>query len=222
MPIAPKLVILDRDGVINQDSDNYIKSLDEWVPYPSAIDAIARLSRTGWTVAVATNQSGIARGYFDESVVDAIHTRLNALVEDAGGKIEQIVYCPHEPADNCQCRKPKAGLLETIRDRLGLADLARSWMVGDSLRDLQAGEAIGCRSALVRTGKGGDTEAKGEGLQHARVFDDLSAFVGWLIDDTQASDNLVASNAADDPGPVKEEDASLGADQIPPLSQPPA
>tara|TARA_B100000700_G_scaffold302064_1_gene371958 strand:- start:8910 stop:9578 length:669 start_codon:yes stop_codon:yes gene_type:complete len=221
MPIAPKLVILDRDGVINQDSDQYIKSLDEWEPYPSAIDAIARLSRNGWTVAVATNQSGVARGYFDERVVDAIHARLNALVEGAGGKIEQIVYCPHEPADNCHCRKPKAGLLETIRDRLGLADLARSWMVGDSLRDLQAGEAIGCRSALVRTGKGRDTEAKGEGLQHARVFDDLATFVGWLINDAQA-DSLDSSPPAGTPDATMDEGASLAATRTSPLNHPPA
>ncbi|SDG15664.1 D-alpha,beta-D-heptose 1,7-bisphosphate phosphatase [Onishia taeanensis] len=216
MPIAPKLVILDRDGVINQDSDQYIKSLDEWVPYPSAIDAIARLSRSGWTVAVATNQSGIGRGYFDESVVNAIHTRLNALVEDAGGKIEQIVYCPHEPADNCECRKPKSGLLETIRDRLGLSDLARSWMVGDSLRDLQAGEAIGCRSVLVRTGKGSDTEAKGDGLQDARIFDDLAAFVDWLINETQAPKGLAPSGVAGDLNAAINEDANLAAEQTPP------
>ncbi|WP_192035739.1 D-glycero-beta-D-manno-heptose 1,7-bisphosphate 7-phosphatase [Halomonas sp. YLGW01] len=189
MPIAPKLVILDRDGVINQDSDHYIKSLDEWTPYPSAIDAIARLSRDGWTVAVATNQSGIARGYFDDTVVDEIHAHLVALVEAAGGKIEQIVYCPHGPDDDCECRKPRSGLLATIRDRLGLAGLERGWMVGDSLRDLQAGEAIGCRSALVRTGKGRETEAKGEGLAQARVFDDLSAFVTWLIEDSVAVDD---------------------------------
>ncbi|WP_458525164.1 D-glycero-beta-D-manno-heptose 1,7-bisphosphate 7-phosphatase [Onishia taeanensis] len=197
MPIAPKLVILDRDGVINQDSDRYVKSLDEWIPYPSAIEAIARLSGAGWTVAVATNQSGIARGYFDEAVLDGIHTRLNALVEEAGGRIEQIVYCPHGPDDDCRCRKPKPGLLETIRDRLGLADLERSWMVGDSLRDLQAGEALGCRSVLVRTGKGADTEAKGEGLAKARVFDDLSAFVTWLIEtDHAASDKDTQASTA--------------------------
>ncbi|WP_136254745.1 D-glycero-beta-D-manno-heptose 1,7-bisphosphate 7-phosphatase [Onishia niordana] len=196
MPIAPKLVILDRDGVINQDSDQYIKSLDEWAPYPSAIDAIARLSRSGWTVAVATNQSGIGRGYFNESVVEEIHTRLNALVEHAGGKIEQIVYCPHDPADNCQCRKPKAGLLETIRDRLGLSDLARSWMVGDSLRDLQAGEVIGCRCVLVRTGKGSDTEAKNQGLENAMVFDDLAAFVAWLVSEDAAISSTTASSGA--------------------------
>lgn len=215
MPIAPKLVILDRDGVINQDSDRYVKSLDEWLPYPSAIEAIARLNRAGWTVAIATNQSGIARGYFDDSVVDDIHARLASLVEDAGGRIEQIVYCPHGPDDDCQCRKPKAGLLETIRDRLGLADLERSWMVGDSLRDLQAGEAIGCRSALVRTGKGRDTEAKGEGLQQARVFDDLSAFVEWLIVEGVSASGSSAEPASDDV-------ATRGSPETAPLSQPPA
>ena len=214
MPIAPKLVILDRDGVINQDSDRYVKSLDEWIPYASAIAAIARLSRAGWTVAVATNQSGIARGYFDASVVEAIHDRLVALVEEAGGRIEQIAYCPHGPDDDCQCRKPRAGLLETIRDRLELADVERSWMVGDSLRDLQAGEAVGCRSALVRTGKGAGTEAKGEGLEGARVFDDLAAFVTWLLDESVSADVTLMDTSAANDGAVQE--AAAAAPSTPP------
>jgi len=179
MPTSPQLIILDRDGVINQDSDAYIKSLDEWIPYPQAIDAIARLSRGGWTVAVATNQSGIARGYYDDATLKQMHDRLFELVHAAGGDIAHIAYCPHVPDDACDCRKPKAGLLEQIRQALQLVSLDGAWMVGDSRRDLQAGEAMGCRTVLVRTGKGSNTEAKG-GLGQAMVFDDLSAFVDWL------------------------------------------
>lgn len=181
MPQPSKLVILDRDGVINHDSDAYVKSLDEWIPYPTAIAAIARLSRAGWTVTVATNQSGIARDYYSESMLESMHHRLRELVHQAGGEIAHIAYCPHDPNDGCDCRKPLTGLLEQIRQALDLETLAGSWMVGDSLRDLQAGEPMGCRPVLVRTGKGRHTEAEGEGLARAMIFDDLAAFVDWLL-----------------------------------------
>ncbi len=185
MPDASRLVILDRDGVINHDSDAYIKTLQEWVPYPTAIEAIARLSQAGWTVAVATNQSGIARGYYDDITLAAMHSELRRLVEAAGGEISHIAYCPHGPDDGCDCRKPLPGLLEQVRKALRLDTLSGSWMVGDSLRDLQAGERMGCRSVLVRTGKGSRTEAKGVGLQQALVFDDLAAFTDWLLTQPQ-------------------------------------
>lgn len=181
MPSPDRLVILDRDGVINRDSDHYIKSLDEFVPYPAAIEAIARLCRAGWTVAVATNQSGIARGYYDEATLAAMHDELHRRVKAAGGEITHIAVCPHGPDEGCGCRKPRPGLLEEIRDALDMESLARSWMVGDSRRDLQAGEAVGCRLALVRTGKGRRTEAQEEGMGSARVFDDLAGFVDWLL-----------------------------------------
>ncbi|MCH4563171.1 D-glycero-beta-D-manno-heptose 1,7-bisphosphate 7-phosphatase [Halomonas sp. EGI 63088] len=182
MANPPKLVILDRDGVINRDSDSYVKSLDEWLPYPSAIAAIARLTRAGWTVAVATNQSGIARGFYDEATLAAMHEELGRRVAAAGGEIAHIAYCPHGPEDDCDCRKPLPGLLEQIRDALELESLLGSWMVGDSLRDLQAGEPLGCRPVLVRTGKGERTLANGKGLDDVLVFDDLAAFVDWLLD----------------------------------------
>ncbi|SFU50518.1 D-glycero-beta-D-manno-heptose 1,7-bisphosphate 7-phosphatase [Halomonas korlensis] len=178
-----KLVILDRDGVINRDSDDYIKSLEEWHPYPSAITAIARLSRAGWQVAIATNQSGIARGYYDEATLETIHAELKRQVRNAGGKVSHIAYCPHGPDDHCKCRKPLYGLLIQIREALGLESLEGSWIVGDSLRDLEAGESLGCRSALVRTGKGRRTEAKRIGLERAMVFEDLDGFVDWLLAD---------------------------------------
>ncbi|GHB02875.1 D-glycero-beta-D-manno-heptose 1,7-bisphosphate 7-phosphatase [Modicisalibacter luteus] len=174
-----KVVILDRDGVINEDSDEYIKSLDEWKPYPQAIEAIAHLARHGWTIAVATNQSGIARGYYDEEELARMHERLLALVREAGGDIARIAYCPHGPDDDCVCRKPRVGLLDEIQSALKLDSLEGTWLVGDSLRDLQAGKSKGCHSVLVRTGKGKRTEAKG-GLGEAQVFDDLAAFAYFL------------------------------------------
>lgn len=190
MNMAPKLVILDRDGVINQDSDDYVKSLDEWIPYPSSIAAIARLSQNGWQVAVATNQSGIARGYYDEATLSAMHQRMLSLVEDAGGHIDHIAYCPHVSEDGCHCRKPLPGLLEEIRDTLGLDSLEGSWMVGDSLRDLQAGNAAGCRPVLVRTGKGERTLIKHPELEEeidpTLILDDLAAFVDWLLGENTA------------------------------------
>ncbi|MCB8890637.1 D-glycero-beta-D-manno-heptose 1,7-bisphosphate 7-phosphatase [Vreelandella malpeensis] len=181
MPIsASRLVILDRDGVINQDSDHYVKSLEEWVAYPTSIAAIGELTRAGFTVAIATNQSGIGRGYFDEQTLEAMHDKLEQLVENAEGRIAHIAYCPHVPDDDCHCRKPLPGLLLEIQQALGLDTLEGSWMVGDSLRDLQAGEAVGCQSVLVKTGKGQRTLEKGQGLKNARVFDDLATFTDWL------------------------------------------
>lgn len=187
MPSAERLVILDRDGVINRDSDDYVKSIDEWIPYPTAILAIARLTRAGWTVAIATNQSGIARGYYDETALAEMHAALARLVHEASGEIAHIAWCPHGPDDGCDCRKPLPGLLVQIRDALGLESLAGSWMVGDSLRDLQAGDALGCHPVLVRTGKGERTLAKHPELAApgtgTRVFDDLEGFVDWLLEE---------------------------------------
>ncbi|GAB2728978.1 D-glycero-beta-D-manno-heptose 1,7-bisphosphate 7-phosphatase [Halomonas garicola] len=176
-----RLVILDRDGVINRDSDAYVKTLDEFVVYPQAVDAIARLTKAGYAVAVATNQSGIARGYFTSATLEQMHARLTEMVKNAGGRLDAIAYCPHGPDDGCDCRKPLPGLLYQVRDTLGLATLAGSWMVGDSLRDLQAGDAAGARPALVRTGKGKNTEAKGQHAEDTPAFDDLAAFVDWLL-----------------------------------------
>ena len=182
---SEKLVILDRDGVINHDSDDYIKSLDEWITYPTSISAIGRLSRAGYTIAIATNQSGIARGYYDATTLQAMHARLTELVAAEGGRIAVIAYCPHGPDDKCQCRKPLPGMLLQIQQRLGYDSLTGSWMVGDSLRDLQAGNAVGCHPILVRTGKGANTEVKGTGIEETQTFDDLAQFVDWLLQSNQ-------------------------------------
>jgi D-glycero-D-manno-heptose 1,7-bisphosphate phosphatase len=152
------LVILDRDGVINEDSDAYIRSLDDWQPIPGSIEAIAQLSRAGFTVAVATNQSGLGRGYFDLAALEAIHERLCKQVEDCGGQLSGIFYCPHLPGAGCACRKPATGLIESIERAVGLS-AADAPFIGDSLKDLQAARSYGCKPNLVKTGKGSKTLA---------------------------------------------------------------
>lgn len=174
-----KLLILDRDGVINYDSDAYIKSVEEWIPLPGAIEAIAQLSKAGWTVAIATNQSGIARGYYDIATLDAMHARLRALVAEQGGEVGLIVYCPHGPDQGCDCRKPKPGMLRTIAAHYDV-DLIECWFVGDSLGDLQAAEAVGSQPVLVKTGKGLKTLTKVLPV-NTLVFDDLAAVAAELI-----------------------------------------
>jgi len=174
-----KLLILDRDGVINQDSDAYIKSVEEWIPIPGSIDAIAQLSKAGWTVAIATNQSGIARGYYDLATLDAMHARLRELVAEQGGEVGLIVYCPHGPDEGCDCRKPKPGMLKTIAEHYAV-DLAGVWFVGDSKGDLEAALAVDCQSVLVMTGKGQKTRNTPLPA-NTLIFDDLAAVAAELI-----------------------------------------
>lgn len=186
-----KLVILDRDGVINEDSDQYIRSAEQWLPIPGSIEAIARLSSAGYNVVVATNQSGLARGYFTPEALDAMHDKLTSLVKARGGHVDGIYYCPHGPDDHCQCRKPATGLIDRIFADYD-ASPAETWMVGDSLRDLQAGVTSGCQVALVLTGKGVKTRAKLiehpealsgslSGSRDVAVHDNLNSFVEELL-----------------------------------------
>ena len=174
-----KLLILDRDGVINQDSDDYIKSLDEWIPLPGAIQAIARLSQAGWTVAVATNQSGLARGYYTETTLQAMHNQLRQLVAEQGGKLGLVVHCPHGPDDACSCRKPEPGMLRQIAEHYGTT-LKGVWFVGDTHSDLRAALAVGCQPVLVKTGKGQRTLANALPI-NTLVFEDLAAVAAHLL-----------------------------------------
>ena len=180
---ARELIILDRDGVINRDSKDFVKSPDEWQPLPGSIDAIARLSKAGYTLAVASNQSGLARGLFGRDALEAMHDKLHRLVGDAGGRIDRIVVCPHGPDDGCDCRKPKPGLLEQLGQHYE-QDLDGVIVVGDSLRDLEAAAAINAQPVLVRTGNGSETELKLSGqLEDIDVFDSLAdAADHWLGD----------------------------------------
>jgi D-glycero-D-manno-heptose 1,7-bisphosphate phosphatase len=182
-----KLVILDRDGTINQDSDDYVKSATEWIPLPGALEAIARLNHAGWRVVVASNQSGLGRGLFDVAALNDMHTKMHKLLAAAGGRIDAVFYCPHSPEETCNCRKPLPGLFEQIGERYGMT-LQGVHTVGDSLRDLQAGAAVGCATHLVYTGKG--EKLKGQPLptdfpQGTVAHDDLGAFADWLLAQTE-------------------------------------
>ena len=152
------LLILDRDGVINQDSDEYIRCIADWVPISGSIEAIADLSRAGYRVAVATNQSGLSRGYFSLDDLEEIHALLCRQVEECGGTIAGIFYCPHLPEEGCSCRKPETGLLRAIEQELQQSARG-AFFVGDSMKDLQAASAYGCKPLLVETGKGAGTLA---------------------------------------------------------------
>jgi D-glycero-D-manno-heptose 1,7-bisphosphate phosphatase len=149
-------VLLDRDGVINEDSDAYIKSPAEWIPIPGSLEAIAALNGGGFRVAVLTNQSGVGRGLLDLPALYAIHGKMLSMVEAAGGRIEHIFFCPHGPEDGCRCRKPNVGLFEQFAEQFG-ADLRDVPAIGDSLRDIQAAQAVGASPILVETGKGART-----------------------------------------------------------------
>ena len=174
-----KLVILDRDGTINQDSDNYIKSPLEWKPIAGSLEAIARLTQGGWRCVVATNQSGIARGLFDMATLNAIHAEMHRAVNQAGGRIEAIFFCPHAADSNCECRKPKPGLLLEISKRLDV-ELAGVPMVGDALRDLEAAVAAGAKPYLVLTGKGKKTRDAGGLPPGTEIAADLAAIAARL------------------------------------------
>ena len=171
-------IVLDRDGVINEDSDDYIKTADEWIPIEGSLEAIATLTARGYRLAVATNQSGLARGLFDEYALANIHQKLLASVEDKGGLIEGIFFCPHGPDESCSCRKPGTGLLMRIEQELGVS-LAGQAFVGDSLTDLHAAQSFNMRAVLVRTGKGAETERQLQSLteQKVEIFDCLAEFV---------------------------------------------
>jgi D-glycero-D-manno-heptose 1,7-bisphosphate phosphatase len=180
MGAAMKLIILDRDGVINHDSPDFIKSPAEWIPVPGSLEAIARLNQAGYRVVVASNQSGIAREYFDMVVLNAIHQKMHTLAQQVGAEIEAIFFCPHAAADNCDCRKPKPGMFAEISKRYQV-NLKGVPTVGDSLRDLQAGFVSGCVPYLVLTGKGEKTNATGGLPPGTMVFANLAAMVEHLL-----------------------------------------
>lgn len=175
-----KLVILDRDGVINQDSATFIKNPNEWIPIPGSLEAIALLNQRGYRVAIATNQSGIARGYFDMATLNAIHEKMHKAVAQVGGRIDAVFYCPHAADDHCNCRKPKTGMIEEIGLRFNL-ELNKVAGVGDALRDLQAFAKAGCQPYLVRTGKGEETYNLADVPPNTIVVADLAAAVQDII-----------------------------------------
>ena len=179
------VIILDRDGVINADRPDFVKSASEWHPLPGSIDAIARLSRAGYRIAVASNQSGLGRGLFDQAALEKIHEKMLLAIREAGGDVELIEICPHHPNERCQCRKPQPGLLYSLAMQMGV-ELQDVPCVGDSTRDIQAA-AAGARPMLVMTGNGQDAlrELEQQSQQVTEVFDNLSAVADFLIDEYQ-------------------------------------
>lgn len=175
-----KLVILDRDGVINHDSDDYIKSPEEWQPIEGSLEAIARLYHDGYRIVVVSNQAGLARGKFNIEALNAMHGKMHSLLAGYGGEIEAVFFCPHGPEDECECRKPKPGLYLEIANRLRL-ELTGVFAVGDKLSDIQAAAAAGAKPVLVRTGYGKSVEDSGLVPHGVPVFDDLAAFTDRLL-----------------------------------------
>lgn len=175
-----KLVILDRDGVINQDSDQFIKNTTEWKPIPGSLEAIARLNHAGYRVVVASNQSGIGRGLLDMGALNAINDKMYRALAQVGGRIDALFYCPHAAEANCECRKPKPGMFIDIAQRFNV-DLAGVPSVGDSLRDLQAAATAGAQPMLVLTGKGARTEAAGGLPEGTPIFADLAEAVRNIV-----------------------------------------
>lgn len=175
-----KMVILDRDGVINRDSDNYIKSPDEWIALPGSLEAITRLKKAGYLVTVASNQSGVARGLFSEEDLQKIHAKLEQQLAMRGSGVDGIFYCPHGPKDNCICRKPKPGLLFQIAAKFDI-ELAQTPFVGDSISDVKAAEMAKARPVLVRTGNGEEVMQNHPEVIDVPVYDDLAHFVRETI-----------------------------------------
>ncbi len=175
-----KLIILDRDGVINFDSDQFIKSPDEWKPIPGSLEAIARLNQAGYRVVVATNQSGIGRGLFDMPTLNAIHNKMHKSLALVGGRIDAIFFCPHTSDAECTCRKPKSGMIEEIAVRYGVS-LKGVPAVGDSLRDLEAAARVEAQPYLVLTGKGAKTQAAGGLPEGTLIYPDLASVAATLI-----------------------------------------
>ncbi|ARU32387.1 D-glycero-beta-D-manno-heptose-1,7-bisphosphate 7-phosphatase [Sulfuriferula sp. AH1] len=175
-----KLIILDRDGVINLDSDHFIKSPDEWKPIAGSLEAIARLNQAGYRVVVATNQSGVGRGLFDMAMLNAIHAKMHKAAATVGGRIDAVFYCPHAADAKCACRKPQAGMYLEIAERFDMSLIAVP-AVGDSLRDLQAAAAVGAAPILVLTGKGEKTRAAGDLPEGTRIVADLAGAVDEVL-----------------------------------------
>jgi len=184
-----KMIILDRDGVINYDSPAFIKSPAEWVPIPGSLEAIARLNQAGYRVVVASNQSGIARELFDMTVLNAIHQKMHTSAQLVGASIDAVFFCPHAAVDSCDCRKPKSGMFEEIGKRFKVS-LKGVPTVGDSLRDLQAGFNSGCLPYLVLTGKGEKTQETGGLPPGTQVFPDLASMVNVLLKTTGAAAHI--------------------------------
>lgn len=173
-------IILDRDGVINYESSEYIKSPDEWIPIPGSLEAIARLNKAGFKVLVATNQSGVARGFYDLETLNAIHEKFIQELASVGGYVEEIFFCPHHPEENCFCRKPRVGLIRQIQSKYPV-DLKKTYFIGDNATDIEVAIAVGCQPILVLTGKGKKTLEMHSTLNTILHFENLSDAVDYIV-----------------------------------------
>ncbi len=194
MTPIPKLVILGRDGILNEFREDHVKSPAEWVAIPGAMEAVARLNHAGWHAVVATNQSGIGRGMIDMASVNAVHAHMNRLLAAQGGRIDAVFFCPHVPEDRCNCRKPLPGLMQDIALRYGV-DLARVPMTADTLRDLLAAQAAGCEPHLVHSGRAARLDPAAlqrilDQVPETRIHRDLNAFVDHLLKRDHAQDSM--------------------------------
>ena len=174
-----RLILLDRDGVLNVDSPDFVRSADEWVPIPGALAAVATLKRAGFLVGVCTNQSGVGRGLFTEETLGEIHRKLHEALQAVDASLDDLRYCPHTPDAGCTCRKPAPGMLLSAMTELGVKPVDTIF-VGDAIRDVEAAHAAGCRAALVRTGKGAQVEPLARGMGVSWIGDDLGAFAEWI------------------------------------------
>lgn len=189
----PRLVILGRDGILNAYREDHVKSPEEWQPVPGALEAVARLNHAGWHTVVATNQAGIGRGMIDMASINAVHQRMMQRLAAVGGRLDAVFFCPHTPEDNCDCRKPKPGLMRQIGLRYGI-DLRTVPMVCDTLRDLLAAQAAGCEPHLVRSGRAADLDAAQladivSQVPGTEVHDDLDAFVDFVLQRAHVPDS---------------------------------
>jgi D-glycero-D-manno-heptose 1,7-bisphosphate phosphatase len=192
-----KLIILGRDGILNDYRDDHVKSAQEWLPIPGALEAVSRLNHAGWHAVVATNQAGIGRGMIDMASINAVHAHMMKCVHAVGGRIDAVFFCPHTPEDGCVCRKPLPGMMQEIGQRYGV-DLGAVQMVGDTLRDLQAAVAAGCQPHLVRSGRAqraGDVQIAAwlQQVPQARVHDSLAAFAEHLLERDHVHDSASGS-----------------------------
>lgn len=174
------MIILDRDGVINYDRKDFVKSPEEWIPIPGSLEAIAQLNRAGFKIVIATNQSGLARGLFDIEALNSIHQKMILGLSQINGHVDGIYYCPHHPLDDCPCRKPKPGMLQQIVHDYKINLSKEAIAIGDSWRDIQAAQAAGCPAILVKTGNGEQT-LREQSLEHILVFDDLASVASEIL-----------------------------------------
>lgn len=188
-----KLVILGRDGVLNEYRSSHVTAPEEWVPVPGALEAVARINHAGWHTVVATNQAGIGRGMIDMAAINLVHARMHQMMMAHGARVDAVFFCPHTPEEACDCRKPQPGLLLDIGHRYNV-HLATVPMVGDTLRDLQAAQAAGCEPHLVLTGRAAALDEAGlqamlQQVPATRVHASLDAFADFLLQRGQVPDS---------------------------------